>query len=94
MFYFRHDQELCAEFNHTDGELTTHYKLFGFIEICFFVDNKFEGDEEQDTLVYLPEGLAKGGKKIPLSASFYDHKDISAGEIMMMMMITMKTMTM
>ena len=68
-------------------------KLFEFIEMCFFVDNIFEGEEEQDTLVYLPEGLAKGGKKIPLSASFYDHKDISAGEIIIMMMM-MTTMTM
>ena len=55
--------------------------LFEFNEMCFI-----EGDEEQDRLVYLPEGLAKGGKRIPLSASFYDHKDISAGEIIMMMM--------
>ena len=31
-------------------------------------------------MVYLPEGLAKGGKRLPLSASFFDHKDISAGE--------------
>ena len=59
-------------------------KLFEFNEMCFI-----EGDEEQDRLVYLPEGLAKGGKRVPLSASFYDHKDISAGEIIMMMMTTM-----
>ena len=38
-------------------------------------------------MVYLPEGLAKGGKKIPLSASFYDHKDVSAGETKMTMRI-------
>ena len=62
--------------------------FFEFIEMCFFVDNLFEGDEDQDRLVYLPEGLSKGGKRVPLSASFYDHKDISAGEIMMMMMTT------
>ena len=68
-------------------------KLSEFMEMGFFVDNRFEGEEEQDTLVYLPEGLAKGGKKIPLSASFYDHKDISAGEIIIMMMM-MTTMTM
>ena len=54
-----------------------------------FVEKTIQGDEEQDTLVYLPGGLSKGGKKIPLSASFYDHKDISAGEIMMMMITTM-----
>ena len=60
--------------------------------MCFFVDKSFEGDEDQDTLVYLPEGLAKGGKKIPLSASFYDHKDISAGEIIIMMILTTMTM--
>ena len=28
MFYFRHDQELCAEFNHTDGELGRFYQTF------------------------------------------------------------------
>ena len=32
-------------------------------------------------MVFLPDGLAaKGGKKIPLAASLFDHKDISEGE--------------
>ena len=59
-------------------------KLFWVLLLCW---QKSSGDEEQDLLVYLPEGLAKGGKKIPLSASFYDHKDVSAGETKMMMTI-------
>ena len=37
------------------------------------------GSREEDALVYLPEGLVKGGKRVPLAASFFDHKDISAG---------------
>merc|ERR1719225_1886456 len=37
-----------------------------------------DGSREEDALVYLPEGLVKGGKNIPLAASFFDHKDISA----------------
>ena len=43
-------------------------------------------------MVYLPEGLAKGGKKVPLSASFFDHKEISAGEPHVTM-IAIPTMT-
>ena len=79
-FYFRHDQELCAEFSHTDGELAIFsLKLIEFIDMCFCL-RIVQGEEEQDTLVYLPEGLTKGGKKIHLSASFFDHKDISAGD--------------
>ena len=37
------------------------------------------GSKEEDALVYLPEGLVKGGRRVPLAASFFDHKDISAG---------------
>ena len=37
------------------------------------------GSRDEDSLVYLPDGLVKGGKRIPLAASFFDHKDISAG---------------
>ena len=62
--------------------------------MCFFVEETIEGDEEQDNLVYLPEGLAKGGKKVPLSASFFDHKDISAGEQRMIMIANSTIMTM
>ena len=72
----------------------THFpKLFQFIEMRLFVEKTIQGDEEQDTLVYLPEGLAKGGKRIPLSASFFDHKDISAGEPHVIMIATPTTLT-
>ena len=54
--------------------------LSSSIDASLFVEKPIQGDEEQDMLVYLPDGLAKGGKKVPLSASFFDHKDISAGE--------------
>ena len=60
--------------------------------LCAY-EETIQGDEEQDTLVYLPEGLAKGGKKVPLSASFFDHKDISAGEQFMIMIATPTTMS-
>ena len=72
----------------------THFpKLFQFIEMRLFVEKTIQGDEEQDTLVYLPEGLAKGGKRIPLSASFFDHKDISAGEPHVIMIANSTTLT-
>ena len=72
----------------------THFpKLFQFIEMRLFVEKTIQGDEEQDPLVCLPEGLAKGGKRIPLSASFFDHKEISAGEQFMIMIAIPTTMS-